>query len=130
MQASEIHGEGPVAIATNGEIHASIGVNGKLAIWQASGVKEGQKLTPLCQVILQLPPDLDAKAKKLDKHGRQKMLAEKPPKWMSFDCIGQHLGVHRPGIGMWMCKGMLCHTTGSLQQSSQRPQISPDDCRY
>ena len=23
---------------------------------------------------------------------------------MGFDCKGLHLGVHRPGIGMWMCQ--------------------------
>jgi len=60
-QAAELHGEGPVAIASTGDLHASIGVNGKLAIWQAKGVKEGDELQPLCQVILQLPPDIEAK---------------------------------------------------------------------
>jgi len=59
--AAELHGEGPVAIASTGDLHASIGVNGKLAIWQAKGVKEGDELQPLCQVILQLPPDIEAK---------------------------------------------------------------------
>ena len=63
ISAPELHGEGPVAIASNGKVHASIGINGKLAIWQAKGVKEGQSLMPLCQVVLQLPPDLEAKAK-------------------------------------------------------------------
>ena len=110
-QAEDLHGDGPVAIASNGDIHASIGINGKLAIWQAKGVKEGQSLLPLCQVVLQLPPDIEAKAKKLDKNGRQKMLAEKPPKWMAFDCTGEHLGVHRPGVGMWMC---TVHANGEV----------------
>ena len=50
-QAAELHGEGPVAIASTGDLHASIGVNGKLAIWQAKNVKEGDELLPLCQVI-------------------------------------------------------------------------------
>ena len=62
-QAAELHGEGPVAIASTGDLHASIGVNGKLAIWQAKGVKEGDELQPLCQVILQLPPDIEAKVR-------------------------------------------------------------------
>jgi len=102
--AAELHGEGPVAIASTGDLHASIGVNGKLAIWQAKGVKEGDELQPLCQVILQLPPDIEAKAKKMDKDGKMKMLSEKPPKWMGFDCSGKHLGVHRPGVGFWLCQ--------------------------
>jgi len=112
--AEELHGDGPVAIASNGDIHASIGVNGKLAIWAAKGVKEGDSCLPLCQVVLQLPPDLEAKAKKLDKNGRQKMLAEKPPKWMAFDCTGEHLGVHRPGVGMWMCS---VHADGTVSDA-------------
>ena len=44
VSAPDLHGEGPVAIASNGEVHASIGVNGKLALWDA----DGSKL--LCQV--------------------------------------------------------------------------------
>jgi hypothetical protein len=142
-QAAELHGEGPVAIASTGDLHASIGVNGKLAIWQAKGVKEGDELQPLCQVILQLPPDIEAKvcddglgwprmasdglgvppppiacaclppqAKKMDKDGKMKMLSEKPPKWMGFDCSGKHLGVHRPGVGFWLCQ---VHADGQVR---------------
>ena len=44
VSAPELHGEGPVAIASNGEVHASIGVNGKLALWDAANSKL------LCQV--------------------------------------------------------------------------------
>ena len=143
-QAAELHGEGPVAIASTGDLHASIGVNGKLAIWQAKGVKEGDELQPLCQVILQLPPDIEAKvrddglgwprmasddlgvpnpppiacaclppqAKKMDKDGKMRMLSEKPPKWMGFDCSGKHLGVHRPGVGFWLCQ---VHADGQVR---------------
>jgi len=96
--AEDLHGVGPVSLATNGDVHASIGVNGKLAIWKAKG---GQLL---CQVTLQLPPDIEAKVKKMENDARYKMLKEKPPQWMGFDCKGLHLGVHRPGIGMWMCQ--------------------------
>lgn len=74
------------------------GVNGKLAIWEGKGGKM------LCMVTLQLPPDIEAKVKKLANDVRHQMLAEKPPRWMGFDCKGLHLGVHRPGIGMWMCQ--------------------------
>ena len=35
ISAPELHGEGPVAIASNGKVHASIGINGKLALWDA-----------------------------------------------------------------------------------------------
>ena len=45
VSAPELHGEGPVAIASNGSVHASIGINGKLALWDAAGSKL------LCQVI-------------------------------------------------------------------------------
>lgn len=98
FQAEDFHGEGPVMLASNGEVHASIGVNGKLCLWKAQG---GELL---CQVTLQLPPDLEAKAKKLEADKKHKMLAESPPKWMGFDCAGKHLGVHRPGVGMWICQ--------------------------
>jgi len=92
--APELHGEGPVAIASNGEVHASIGVNGKLALWDAASSKL------LCQVTLQLPADLE---KKQDTK-RKAELEAKPPKWLSFDCAGSSLGIHRPGIGLWLCR--------------------------
>jgi len=92
--ADELHGEGPVAIASNGTVHASIGVNGKLALWDATSSKL------MCQVTLQLPADL---AKK-DQTKRQQELAAKPPRWLSFDCEGLCLGIHRPGVGLWLCK--------------------------
>jgi len=92
--ASELHGEGPVAIASNGDVHASIGVNGKLALWDAVGSRL------LCQVTLQLPADL---AKKQESK-RQQELEAKPPRWLAFDCAGSCLGIHRPGIGLWLCK--------------------------
>ena len=94
VSAPELHGKGPVALASNGEIHASIGVNGKLAMWDAAGSKL------LCQVTLQLPADLEKKQG--DK--RQKELEAKPPKWVGFDCAGTCLGIHRPGIGLWLCR--------------------------
>ena len=74
--AEDLHGEGPVAIASNGEVHASIGVNGKLALWDAVNSKL------LCQVTLQLPSDL---AKKQETKRMQELKA-KPPKWLAFDC--------------------------------------------
>lgn len=80
--APELHGEGPVAIASNGEVHASIGVNGKLALWDAVGSKL------LCQVTLQLPADLEKKVETK----KQQELAAKPPRWLAFDCIGSCLG--------------------------------------
>jgi hypothetical protein len=94
MSAPELHGEGPVAIASNGEVHASIGINGKLALWDAVGSKL------LCQVTLQLPAELE---KKKDT-AKQAELAAKPPRWVAFDCAGSSLGVHRPGVGLWLCK--------------------------
>lgn len=94
VSAPELHGEGPVAIASNGEVHASIGVNGKLALWDAVGGKL------LCQVTLQLPADLEKK----QESKRQQELAAKPPRWLAFDCVGSCLGIHRPGIGLWLCK--------------------------
>ena len=92
--AEDLHGEGPVAIASNGEVHASIGVNGKLALWDAVNSKL------LCQVTLQLPSDL---AKKQETKRMQELKA-KPPKWLAFDCVGLSLGIHRPGVGLWLCK--------------------------
>ena len=94
VSAPELHGEGPVAIASNGEVHASIGVNGKLALWDAVHGKL------LCQVTLQLPADLEKK----QESKRQQELAAKPPRWLAFDCVGSCLGIHRPGIGLWLCK--------------------------
>ena len=94
VSAPELHGEGPVAIASNGETHASIGINGKLALWDATGSKL------LCQVTLQLPADLEKK----QESKRQQELAAKPPRWLAFDCTGSCLGIHRPGIGLWLCK--------------------------
>ena len=35
---------------------------------------------------------------------RQQELEAKPPKWLSFDCVGSSLGIHRPGIGLWLCR--------------------------
>ena len=55
-----------------------------------------------------LPPQ----AKKMDKDGKMKMLSEKPPKWMGFDCSGKHLGVHRPGVGFWLCQ---VHADGQVR---------------
>jgi len=94
VSAQDLHGEGAVAIASNGEIHASIGINGKLALWDAAGSKL------LCQVTLQLPAELEKKEakKKADE------LASKPPSWMAFDCEGKSLGIHRPGVGLWLCQ--------------------------
>jgi len=93
VSASELHGEGAVAIASNGVTHASIGINGKLALWDAVGSKL------LCQVTLQLPAELQKKAETK----RQAELAARPPRWMSFDCAGSSLGIHRPGVGLWLC---------------------------
>ena len=94
VSAPELHGEGPVAIASNGEVHASIGVNGKLALWDAAGGKL------LCQVTLQLPADIEKK----QETKRQQELAAKPPRWLAFDCAGLSLGIHRPGVGLWLVK--------------------------
>ena len=94
ISAPELHGEGPVAIASNGKVHASIGINGKLALWDA----EQSKL--LCQVTLQLPAELDKKAPTK----RQEELAAKPPRWLAFDCAGTSIGIHRPGVGLWLAK--------------------------
>jgi hypothetical protein len=92
VSAPELHGTGAVAIASNGKTHASIGVNGKLALWDA----ENSKL--LCQVTLQLPPEMEKHKNKAAE------LQAKPPKWVSFDCAGTCLGIHRPGVGLWLCK--------------------------
>ena len=52
------------------------------------------------QVTLQLPNDLVKK----QESKRQQELEAKPPKWLSFDCDGSSLGIHRPGIGLWLCR--------------------------
>ena len=94
VSAPELHGEGPVAIASNGKVHASIGINGKLALWDA----EHSKL--LCQVTLQLPAELEKKAASK----KQEELAAKPPRWLAFDSAGTSIGIHRPGVGLWLAK--------------------------
>ena len=108
VSAETLHGEGPVAIASNGVVHASIGVNGKLALWDAINSKL------LCQVTLQLPPELEKQAETK----RAQELAKKPPKWLAFDCAGTSLGIHRPGVGLWLCKvntsGGKTEVTGAL----------------
>ena len=108
VSADSLHGEGPVAIASNGAVHASIGINGKLALWDAINSKL------LCQVTLQLPPELEKAAETK----RAKELAAKPPKWLAFDCAGTSLGIHRPGVGLWLCKvqtqGEKTEVTGAL----------------
>lgn len=108
VSAETLHGEGPVAIASNGVVHASIGVNGKLALWDAINSKL------LCQVTLQLPPELEKQAESK----RAQELAKKPPKWLAFDCAGTSLGIHRPGVGLWLCKvntsGGKTEVTGAL----------------
>lgn len=76
FQAEDYHGEGPVMLASNGTVHASTGINGKLCLWKADGG------ALLCQVSLQLPPDIEAKAKKEAEKNSKKTLEEKPPKWM------------------------------------------------
>ena len=65
------------------------------------------RCTPLIASACLLP-----QAKKMDKDGKMKMLSEKPPKWMGFDCSGKHLGVHRPGVGFWLCQ---VHADGQVR---------------
>ena len=90
QSAPELHGKGPVALATNGTLHASIGTNGKLAVWHGRGTLQ-------CQVLLQLPVGLQKNGSK-----QAGEISATQPAWMGFDCAGTTLGVHRPGVGLWL----------------------------